>query len=139
MFLLLLLLLGCGHTYVFGLRPIYPSADDPRVDSLQPTLRWEAFPIEGDSRPIQDVTYELRIYDAVGEAVYEKTGLTAPSHRLTEPLHPAAEYVWTVRARHTLGGNPRVTQWSRYAPQAKRSGAAYIPSGQGYELETEAK
>ncbi len=94
------------------------------VDSLKPTLEWESFPRaldreddkeEGLSR-VSSVTYDLRIWkvknDSVQEMVYERNALPQPSHLLEEPLEPATQYIWSVRARFLLDGHQRVTRWS---------------------------
>jgi hypothetical protein len=92
------------------------------VDSLQPTLRWEAFPrpedLKGEKAAllarVREVTYDLRIWREREGAplVYERRGLAAPSHKLETPLAPAATYLWSVRARFTLDGQPQFTGWS---------------------------
>jgi hypothetical protein len=118
---------------VSGLRPEYPEArrEFVRVDSLQPTLRWEGFPRlqdregdkEGTPGRIRQVTYDLMIWQAEehypqeflqeypGELVYRRQGLSEPWHKLEEPLVPTTKYFWTIRARFELDGLPRVTQW----------------------------
>ena len=132
---ILLSLAGCS-TPVAGLRPLYPNVDRswPWVDSLQPTLRWEAFPrpadLEGDrgewlSR-IRNVTYDLRIWRLKseeypfewypfkwypGELIYSKSGLPAPTHRIELGLGRDTRYLWSVRARFDLDGQQRVTEW----------------------------
>ncbi len=45
------------------------------------------------------------------ELVYERRELAEPVHTVESPLAPATPYLWTVRARFDLGGQPRVTQW----------------------------
>lgn len=102
----------------------------PIVDSLQPTLRWEPFPGEHQtyegSRPtpfvtvdpgsVRDVKYDLRIWTIRGripvEIAYESDGLTEPFHKLERALKPDTEYYWSVRARFSLDGKPRVSEWS---------------------------
>jgi hypothetical protein len=88
---------------------------------------------------VQIVTYEVRIWraespvaglcapfppefaaDAIGrgpcifpgELVYTRGGLANPFHTVESPLAPATVYLWAVRARFDLDGQPRVTQWS---------------------------
>ncbi len=112
---------------VSGLRPVYPEARhsafwgvvDSVVDSLQPTLRWEAFPGHYDPgldmSLVDNVTYDLRIFrvehDSVAKLAYSRELLATPSHTIEHPLDPSAKYFWTVRARFQLNGHPRVTQW----------------------------
>ena len=134
---LLLLVGACAPGAVIGLRPEYPPIgelyrdagyDFVKVDSLQPTFRWEAFPRKQDLAADKDgvlgrlttVTYDLQIwragytYQYPAERVYAKRGLTETSHRVEEPLAPATRYSWTVRARFLVNGEPRVTEWAMY-------------------------
>jgi len=111
------LMAGCGPVShplqpSVGLRPIPPwhkHGYERYVDSLQPTLQWEAFPRQGDfkqdktglSPSISNVTYELRIWTHVGTIsfinkrfqfvgpVYSRTGLRAANHRVEVPLSPS--------------------------------------------------
>lgn len=125
--------IGCStsQSAVFGLRPEYPAAtvDHAKVDSLRPTLRWEAFPRPADLGAdsdgwlgrVGDVTYDLRIWrserDASeerrfpGDLVYSRNGLPASAHRIESGLTPDTKYVWTIRARFELDGKTRVTEW----------------------------
>ena len=94
------------------------------VDTLQPTLKWEAFPREKDKKAdvgrvlekINNVSYELRVYKgsngAPEELVYKKEGLPMPEHTLEIGLEPARPYFWTVRAHFSLNGLHQVTKWS---------------------------
>jgi hypothetical protein len=88
-----------------------------RLDSLQPTFRWEPLPREFDLTPgsgpgqAQDLRYDLRIFDAGGMA-YERLSLPGPSHTVEVPLAPCREFRWTVRARFMLDGASRVTEWT---------------------------
>lgn len=81
-----------------------------RIDSLQPTLRWEAF--SGTN-----VTYDLNIWRAgrlAPEAVvYSRAGIPQPSHELEHPLDPSTLYYWSVRTHFTENGKPRIADWSR--------------------------
>ncbi len=120
------LLSACGGIRVVGLHPHYPPlerktfslfADSVKVDSLQPVLRWQRFPYPNLLHPeqVQDVTYELRIWDGTSRAAnklkYAREGLTLPKHQVEQPLEPATQYLWSVRARFKLAGNPLVTEW----------------------------
>ena len=139
-----LALAGCGAAPVSGFAPVYPkltfspgppsapmdTLDWTKVDSLQPTLRWEPFPgthqaflgaeikpfIVMDHDSVSDVTYELRIWTienrVPADLVYERQWLTEPFHQLEQPLKPDTKYYWSVRARFTVNGQPRVTEWS---------------------------
>lgn len=120
---------------VYGLRPEYPMAfldisGTPKsafveVETLQPTLRWEAFSDAaarkddrgGRLNGIRDVSYDLRIFlaeeDHPGDVFYARSELPEPSHKVETPLLPTAKYFWTVRARFMLDGMTRVTPWAR--------------------------
>jgi hypothetical protein len=99
---------------------------------LQPRLQWEAFPRPEDLKADKErrlgsarsVTYELKIWRAAGESrglcenrcvpaelAYARVGLAEPVHTVEAPLAPDTLYLWTVRARFDLNGQPRVTQW----------------------------
>ena len=128
--ILVLFLVGCGVPVV-GLRPEYPEAGSRygdatwgnEVDTLRPTLRWEAFPRRKDREldragllsRVQHVSYDLRIWrdarDYASQAVYRRDGLPTPSHQVERYLARCATYFWTVRARFELDGHPRVTEW----------------------------
>lgn len=107
--------------YFTGLKPQYPPMTtdsrygnnlylSPKVSSLQPTLRWEAF--KGSN-----VTYDLRIWHAtdanLGTLVYSREHLTEPIHTLENLLTSNERYFWTVRAWFTVDGRTQVTEWSR--------------------------
>lgn len=110
-----------GHCW---LRPIYPPLGESRVDSRRPQLRWEPFPRALDRQrgdralvaKIRDVTYDLTIWetdgDALGQVVYERTGLPEPSHRVEAVLKPNSQYAWSFRARFVLDGRPMATRWA---------------------------
>ena len=170
-----LLLGGCAtKAPVSGFAPVYPKQtfslmhlrsnmadvlDWAKVDSLQPTFRWEPFPgtdqrgwgtptkpfvVVEDAKSVSDVTYELKIWivsnGAPGEVVYEREGLTEPSHRIESPLKPETEYYWSVRARFKLEGKPRVTEWSLTTAHGVERGAVrqsgVIPPVSYYRFET---
>jgi hypothetical protein len=122
---------GCGTPKV-GLQPQYPPfkkgmfalwGEFIEVDSLQPTLRWQAFPRPEDrdrdekgilSR-IQDVRYEVRIWKTItassGNLAYARGRLALPYHKLEEPLEPSTKYLWSVRSHFMLDGHPRTIEW----------------------------
>lgn len=134
-------LAGCASTVpVAGLRPEYPEMRGGvsgrafvRVDSLQPTLRWESFPRPQDQEAdkdgvlnrIRNITYDLTIWrveprrfhgrglDYPIELVYARQGLPEPLHTVADGLRPSTKYFWTVRARFELDGQTRVTRWGR--------------------------
>ncbi|MFQ5931230.1 MAG: hypothetical protein ACE5MM_02360 [Nitrospiraceae bacterium] len=126
----LTLVVGCaGRVPVSGLRPHYPepSRGFVEVDSLRPTLSWEAFPrpidLAGDKEGmrgrISNVTYDLRIWRAdeespreyPAEIAYARRGLREPWHTIEQPLMPSTMYFWSIRARFEFDRQPRVTQW----------------------------
>lgn len=91
--------------------------------SLTPILIWEAFPRPFDmpGGGFSAVTYDLRLYtgEVLRLGVVEPTrllrewsGLVEPRHVLSTPLQPCTHYFWTVRARFTLDGVRRVTEWA---------------------------
>jgi len=124
-----------------------------KVDSLQPTLQWETFPRPEDLKADTDgrladarsVTYEIRVWRAddgsPGELAYARTGLAEPAHTFDTPLAPDTLYLWTIRARFDLDGQPRVTQWAILLlvradgrpPDARRT---VLPPSGYYELRT---
>jgi hypothetical protein len=111
----------------------------PRVDSLQPLLRWDAFPRPADSQEVAAVTYELKVWDvedcARRAVVYERVGLRLPEHRLEAPLAPERRYFWSVRARFVAGRYTKATPWSFFAPGTTCE-LAEIPDGQWHRFVT---
>lgn len=124
-------------TAAFGLAPEFPkmrgsiSGDGalkrrfewPEVESLRPTLAWQAFPRAADvaTAPeemgrVRAVSYDLIVAReqrlGVGEEVYRRERLQTPSHTLEESLQPGAYYFWSVRARFELDGREWVTEWA---------------------------
>lgn len=151
---------GCAGTVpVSGLRPNYPepSLKFVEVDSLQPTLSWEAFPRpidlavdkEGVQGRVSNVTYDLRIWRAdeespreyPAEIVYERRGLREPWHTIEQPLKPSFMYFWSIRARFELDGQPRVTQWGvTEHPQCSQLGRLpIVPNPLHYRFRTPSK
>jgi hypothetical protein len=84
-------------------------------ESLQPMLKWDPFPGLGE-----DITYDLTIWSAKaglhqvqrGSTVYERQGLTEPSHRIETALGPSTHYLWAVRSHFTRDGKTQVTPWT---------------------------
>ena len=114
---------GCGPAVdVIGLRQEHPRG---RVDSLQPTLRWEAFhpgQLGLDPGRVRNVTYDVRLWTAAREGgplavAYARDGLMAPEHRVETSLAPGCRYHWAVRARFELDGQAQVTPWSATMPK----------------------
>jgi hypothetical protein len=129
---------GAGFlTAAFGLAPESPKMrgsisgegalkrrfEWPEVESLRPTLRWQAFPRAADFAKapeemgrVRAVSYDLVVAReeglAAGQEVYRRERLARPAHTLEEPLEPHAYYFWSVRARFELDGREWVTEWS---------------------------
>ncbi len=122
---LLALLTGCavGPDRVSGLRPVSPGAPDFETDFGQATLRWESFPTKDMPAEVRervrDVTYDLEVYDQNG-LVYSRQGLPEPEHKVECLLEPGKTYEWTLRARFTIDGRPRTTQWTEAPPYRSR-------------------
>jgi len=84
-------------------------------NSLQPNLKWEAFPGLGE-----DVTYDLKVWHAKtglnqvqhGSVVYEREGITQPFHQIEVPLELSTHYLWAVRAHFKRNDQIQVTPWS---------------------------
>ena len=103
------------------------------VGSLQPVLRWEEFPSskdrgadrEGIIGQITKITYDLRVWEIpapfVGELkpIYARTGLLTSSHQIDVSLKPSTQYMWTIRARFLLNGQPRITDWGKESTWSK--------------------
>lgn len=113
--------------YTWGLAAIYPPSDNIRnakdIEELQPTLRWQAFPRETDiavapedMKKVDNVRYDLILAKeknfAPLQISYRRDNLTTPTHRIESSLDPQSGYFWAVRARFTLDGRERVTEWS---------------------------
>lgn len=127
----------------YVLRPVYPVGtrsifkhEIAAVDSLQPTLRWEAFPRafdgiskNGSTSSFSDVNYEIQIhrvsrrpldggfmqpkfYYETGPVFLQGAGLSQPEYTVEQLLEPCGYYSWSVRARFLMDGHPRITEWS---------------------------
>jgi hypothetical protein len=131
-----------------GDRVIGPRFEWTLVDTLQPTLRWEAFPRDAertaapaDMARVENVTYDLVLARETNLAptgeVYRRQGLPRPEHRLEVALQPGARYFWTVRARFTLDGATRVIGWGTTHHIARES--MTVPSRYSYRFRTPEK
>lgn len=128
----------------FGLRVVTPpwtqwTVSGPAVDTLRPTLAWEAFPREQDrvltpeiANRVTDVVYDLRLasmrmwsrgtsFLVPSDDVYARDGLPEPRHTVEETLWANRPYFWTVRARFTLDGQPRATEWAAPDERGRRT------------------
>ena len=109
------------------------------VDTLEPLLRWDAFPRAADSHDVEAVTYDLKVWEVEDCArralIYERTGLPLPEHRLEAPLAAGSRYFWSVRARFAGRGQARATPWSFFAPGTTCE-LAEIPDGQWHRFVT---
>ena len=101
------------------------SARAALATSLEPTFRWRSFPgekvlnadFQGKLRRLSALRYDLRIYRlderrATARIVLERNNIEATEYRLTQPLAPDTEYVWSVRARFVLDTGERTSRWS---------------------------
>jgi hypothetical protein len=147
-----------GRFLSFGLEPIDPSMGHglfqrggpissdigwPKVNNLQPTLRWQRFPRDFDVETspeemgrVKNVRYDLVVaqehYLAAAEIIYRREGLSEAVHTVETPLRPGARYFWTVRARFELDGRQRVTDWGQWFMRAKVT----APSSWSYRFRT---
>jgi hypothetical protein len=109
-----------AHAYSYASSP-YAAP----VTSLEPTFRWRSFPgehvlIADFQRRLQrlsDLRYDLRIYrldeeHRIAVLVLEQNNIAVTEFRVSQPLAPNTEYVWSVRARFVLDGGERTTRWS---------------------------
>jgi hypothetical protein len=134
-----------------GLRALYPEPDTEyvAVESIQPLLRWEAFPTADMIDTIgkeavsafSDVTYEVRIWraedDYPSSLAYERSGLTATRRRVGDGLGPSGEYQWSVRAHFELNGQRRVSPWGMLAKLCQVR-SSQVPSRCYYRFSTPA-
>ena len=136
-----MLISGCRfNPPIVGLRPVSPpvmfgqesfwKSTPPRilfakVDSVQPMLKWQAFPAardlaadeQGRLKGIGSVSYDLKIWQVAPNGskstlVYAREELPQPEHRVEKSLAQQTRFCWTVRARFELNGELRVTPWS---------------------------
>ncbi|WPP44553.1 hypothetical protein [Pseudomonas sp. AN-1] len=144
---------------VFGLAPLEPRnrgqlTGDSFLDrqlvwtpvaSTRPTLRWQAFPRPSDiaAAPaemarVDNVRYDLVIAEArqlaPGSIVYRGESLPRASHTLISPLASKRHYFWSVRARFTLDGRERVTEWG--STHFMATGRLTTPSAWSYRFRT---
>lgn len=114
-----LLLYGC--TSFSLIKPLYPEVGNPNkdpdeVESLQPTLQWEA-----SNYP--DATYDLIVFEgskeesfwegtkrSIGDTVCYKENLKETSYKFDKNLKPDTEYYWSIRVRRP----EFVSNWSTY-------------------------
>ena len=110
-------------------------------DAQVPTLRWapmaETVNLRSDPsdvvRRVDDVTYEVRIYDASDRSIVYTRASIRGTHHLIEQLLLPGTYRWTVRAWFKLDGQRRVGEWSEAIPHqggdGTRSRIRPIPIG----------
>jgi hypothetical protein len=100
------------------------------LDARHPVLRWARFPhprgedpaARGAAGDARRVTYDVRVWRAETgypvELVYEREALPETSHRIEQTLSPSTDYLWTVRARFEVDGQPRRSDWAvTHAPR----------------------
>jgi hypothetical protein len=93
--------------------------------SLEPNFRWRPYPsqkvlnadFQGKLRRLSDLRYELRVYRLDEQrrnarTIVERNNIEATEYRMTQPLAPDTEYVWSVRARFALDTGERTSRWS---------------------------
>ncbi len=106
----------------------YWSAGSARASlatSLEPKFRWRDFPgdkvlnadFQGKLRQLSSLRYDLRIFRlddqrSTARIVLERNNIEATEYRMTQPLAPNTEYVWSVRARFALDTGERTSRWS---------------------------
>jgi hypothetical protein len=122
----LLALLSACVTHVSGLKPIDPAPDNPRVASVQPTLKWEPLPGADDAR-ITDLVYDLRLLNDKGDVVVDRRSLASCEYTIEQPLRYNQAYTWTVRARFRWEGRRRQTEWSRLRDDKERPAVLVEP------------
>lgn len=126
---------ACGLAWVSPERDYRPGIRDPDhrdwnrfplVSGAQPTLAWEAFPREGDTRDdaavalsgVGNVRYDLRIWEDLADGpprlIYERRGLPGTTHVPEQALPGGRRYFWSVRARFDRAGETHGTQWGRF-------------------------
>jgi hypothetical protein len=92
-------------------RKIFPSQT---VESLQPTLTWEAAdPEEMPGARYHLVVFRLDGFPAKEVTVYSQRDLTGTSHRLDQSLLPGTRYHWRIGVTYSNGGETR-TEWNGY-------------------------
>ncbi len=114
---LTLALAGCV-AWGQGLDPVEPAGrkvfPSPTIESLQPTLTWEAADFE--EKPgarYHLIVYRLEGFPAREVIVYSRRDLTTTSHRVDEPLLPNTRYHWRVGVTYSNGKETR-TEWNGY-------------------------
>lgn len=124
---------ACGLAWISPERDYHPGIRDashrdwnryPTVDSLRPTLAWEAFPravdkqIEERRGGIGNVRYDLRVWEVLANRpprlIYERRDLKNTSHVLEQALSPDRPYYWSARARFDLAGGVHATKWGYF-------------------------
>jgi hypothetical protein len=100
----------------------------PTIDTLQPTLVWNAFRIPDEtSDPARGMTrattqgYEVCIWrEYQGElksprgCIYRHRGGVETSHAVEVPLLPETLYFWSVRMRFEVDNDEYLTGWNRF-------------------------
>lgn len=150
---------GGALSTAFGLAPISPPTrgqlsgesvlgdlfEWTAVDTLRPTLQWQAFPRAGDvavapaeMARVREVGYDLVIAQEMNQAperiVYRRQALPAPEHRLETALQPGTRYFWTIRSRFRLDGRTRLTEWG--STRALGGDSVVAPSAFAYRFRT---
>ena len=154
--------------FLNSLAPLYPPgpgmvhvyrqgtlASPPRpfvqIDSLQPTLRWEAARPQSAPEQTQTanhpfVVYDLQVFQAregkaffedgwfPGDLIIKRENLAEPRFEIEAPLKLCAKYFWTVRATWETRGRLTASEWMATYPyeqgpwQLRRNPAPTRPS-----------
>jgi hypothetical protein len=115
--LLPIALTGCV-AWGYGLAPVEPPGrkilPTPTVESLQPTLAWEAAePEEGPAVRYALIVYRTEGFPAKAIAVYTKEDIPGTSHTVERPLMPNTRYYWRVGIMRTNDRESYV-DWNGY-------------------------
>jgi hypothetical protein len=106
-----------------GYRPRpFVSADQPITNVRYDLIVWKAVnPMYDDFSALSlrafaspSNTFTGRVWASVDSLtpVYERSGLSEPSHAFETTLEANTDYAWSVRARFDVDGRTRVSQWS---------------------------
>ena len=127
-----------------GLIPIYPLKKDAPLAPDEPMrLNWESFPsarlLAGsgiEAADITDVVYDVDVFagdfyslDPDDMVTLRVNGLFEPELLLDQSLPYCGRFIWRVRARFKLHGQPRMTEWNtgrfRLAHYDRRASATW--------------
>lgn len=142
----IVVLSGCSSVTYKYVQPVAPAISGnfmeyPVVESLQPTLKWQAMPDAFKDATIE--SYDVAVYPApkremglmdslnaalqqqFGDPVYSKDGIKATELKVDKPLRPDTKYVWTVRVHYKKGGADAVSPWASYDAKVRKEYVLY--------------